>query len=428
MRPRRPGRPGRPERAALRPALFALASAAAAACDPGGSSGEATFEAVVADVLVPRCTFSSCHATPTFAATLDLTPERACDMLVNQPSCLFPDRMRIVPGHPEDSFFFHKIDGQGLAQTPTGSCATTNLLMPFGGAQLPAGELALVQDWIAAGASCTSMPDQPGDQAPAIATIAVDRLTPIAGETITITLTLDKAAPEGGQMVMLAMDSGAISAPVQVVVPPTATVARFQAYAVRPASRFALRATSGKSSKTLVLRITGLEIAEVLTDPIGTDDGLQWIKLRNQSFVDIDLNGYTLKAGDRSYNVTTVPLTVPPPRMIPPGGCALIGGPAQSSVNGDPIYLQAVDFAPDLPHPRTATSGFALFDSNAAPINGIATPVDTMIVGANNSARLLGPDGEISPPYCATPVPGTSARRTGPATCAESPMQPNICQ
>src|SRR5215211_1034499 len=93
--------------------LFVTAAllTATAAC---GSTDEttnepATFDAVMQQVIEPRCTFSSCHSNPTVAASLDLSPERACDTLVNQPSCLFPDRMRIVPGHPEDSFFFHKL-------------------------------------------------------------------------------------------------------------------------------------------------------------------------------------------------------------------------------------------------------------------------------------------------------------------------------
>src|SRR4051812_43601229 len=103
-------------------AVFAAVSTAA--CATGDVTTEATFEDVVAQVIEPRCTFSSCHGSPTTAAQLDLSPARICDALVNQPSCLFPDRMRVVPGHPEDSFFFHKLTGQGLNETPTGSCAS----------------------------------------------------------------------------------------------------------------------------------------------------------------------------------------------------------------------------------------------------------------------------------------------------------------
>ncbi len=98
-------------------------------------------------------------ATPTRRSLPASTcrPRKACDTLISQPSCLFPDRMRIVPGRPEDSFFFHKLTGEGLNEAPTGNCggAQTNLLMPFGASELPDSELALVHDWIAAGATCT---------------------------------------------------------------------------------------------------------------------------------------------------------------------------------------------------------------------------------------------------------------------------------
>src|SRR5688572_6443195 len=137
-------------------ALFAATTAAACATD---APAEPTLENVIEKVLVPRCTFGSCHAAPTNAAKLDLTPARVCDTLINQPSCLFPDRMRIVPGSPEDSFFFHKLVGQGLHEMPTGdNCSTetkTNLPMPYGAKALADDEIELVHNWIAAGAQCS---------------------------------------------------------------------------------------------------------------------------------------------------------------------------------------------------------------------------------------------------------------------------------
>jgi hypothetical protein len=404
-------------------ALLAIVTGAAG-CTGDGASIDPTFEAVVEHVLEPRCTFSSCHASPTIAATLNLTAERACDALVNQPSCLFPDRMRVIPGRPDDSFFFHKIDGQGLGQTPTGSCAPTNLLMPFGGAQLPDDERALVHDWIAAGAACTPNPDlPPGDLPPALASITTDRTTPLAGETIAITVALDKPAPEGGLAIALATSSDAISAPVQVVIPGASASARFEAYALRPTSRFTLRAAMGQASKEIVLRVGGLEVSEVMADPIGIDDGSQWIKLHNRSSLPIDLSGYDLRAGALDYSLVAVPLA----GTIPAGGCAVIGGPTRSSINGTPNYAQAVNFTPDLPHPRTGAAGYALVDRGAAPVGGVAAPMDAMIVGAMNT-RLLNPDAVIASPYCATPAPGTSALRTGPITCVQTTMQPNTCQ
>jgi len=406
--------------------LVAVLAAAAAACsEEEPARDEATFEAVVENVLVPRCTFASCHANPTVAAALDLTAEKACNTLLSTSSCLFPDRMRIVPGRPEESFFFHKLTGQGLDETPTGSCAQSNMTMPLGGMALPDDEIALVHDWIAAGASCERGPDDmlpPGGEPAAIAALSASRTAPVAGETIMITVMLDKAAPKEGQMIEIESDSSSISAPVQVVVPAEAAVARFEAYALRPTSRFTLRAISGQSSKNIILRIAGLDITEVLADPIGVDDSRQWVKLHNRTSLPIDLSGYELKAGTSNYELVKLQLA----GSLPPGSCALVGGPRQSSPT-DPPYWQAVNFTPDLPHVTTGGTGFAVFDRYTAPIDATPTPVDTMLIGSSNDARLLGPDAEIVSPYCATPSTSLSAVRTAPDSCVAATPQPSVC-
>lgn len=404
---------------------------AAAACDSTTdetTSGEATFETVMQQVIEPRCTFSSCHSNPTIAAALDLTPELACDTLINQPSCLFPDRMLIAPGHPEDSFFFHKLTGQGLDEKPTGSCGgtQTNLIMPFGAKELADDELRLVHDWIAAGASCTPSGKPRPNQAksPVVASLTATSTAPVPGEAITITVTLDKAAPEGGQMIALEMDTTAMSAPVQVAIAAGSLSTRFEAYALRPTARFPLRARTTSGSKELLLRVGGLGIAEVLSDPVGDDDQLQWIKLHNRGFLPIDLTGYRLKSGQGNYDLVDVELT----GSIPAGGCVVIGGPVQSSQNSSPIFSQLVNFTPDLPHTGDQAAGFAVFDSSAAPVGGVQTPVDTMLVGINNTAQLLGPDAEVATPHCGTPAAGMSALRTAAGTCVPAVMQPLACE
>jgi len=409
--------------------LAAVIATAASACGTEDKAQDPTFEAIVRDVFEPRCTLSgSCHTNPTVAAKLDLTAEHACDTLVNMPSCLFPNRMRIVPGNPEDSFFFHKLTGQGLDEAPTGSCGTqTNLLMPFGAAALTTDELSLIHNWIAAGASCVGSGkpmDPPAEAAPTIASVSASRNVLKAGESVTFTVALDKAAPEQGQMITLEMDTSAMSAPVQMVVPAAAASVQFEAYALRPTSRFVLRAHTGQSTKEIVLRIAGLEIAEVLADPIGEDDQLQWIKLRNRSTLPIDLSGYQLKAGQGSYDLVSVNLS----GTIPAGSCMVIGGPVQSGSNSEPIFGLPLDFSPNLPFGGGQATGFALFDGNATPVGGVLTPVDTMLVGPANDARLLGPDAEIAAPFCGTPISGMSAVRNGAASCVQAVMQPASCQ
>jgi len=405
--------------------ITAVLAATAAACTTDAPEAP-TFEAVMTRVIEPGCTFSSCHAAPTKAAQLDLTPERVCDTLINKPSCLFPDRMRVVPGHPEESFFFHKLTGEGLHEAPTGSdcssATTTNQIMPYGAKGLGDDAIELVHNWIIAGAECKGT-GPTGPSGPAIASFTANHGAPLAGEPFAFTVTLDRAAPEGGQQIYVDTSSGALSAPLQVTVPATKTTVQFDGIAMWPTSRFTIRARSGESSKELVLRVAGLDISEVLADPFGNDEDLQWVKLRNRSSVSIDLNSYQLKAGQTSYDLVTVQLV----GMLPPGGCAVIGGPTQSVANGEPIFTQPVNFTPDLPISGPRAAGFALFDRNAAAVGGISTPVDTMLVGANNYAQLVGPDAEIPSPHCARPAPGMSALRTGPGTCVEAMMQPREC-
>ena len=387
-----------------------------------------TFDNVYQQVLAPRCTFSACHAAPTKAAQLDLTKEVACRELVNKPSCLFPNRMRIIPGHPEESFFFHKLTGEGLSDVPTSNCSgETNALMPFGGSELPEAEMQLVNAWIAAGASCDPGMEQPVQPTPVgpspISELRSSRMTPLAGEAIAITITLEKPAMSGGQTIQIETMTPSVFAPESVFVEGGATVARFDAYAGRPTSRFALRATTGTSTKELVLRVGGLNVAEVLGNPTGDDDNLQWIKLRNQTNVTIDLSRYRLRVGQASYDYSTVQLA----GSIPAGGCMVIGGPASTYANGEPVFGQTVDFSPNLPTTGPQARGYAVFDDDARPLGEVLTPVDTMLVGANNDAKLLGPDGEIASPFCNDAPEGSTVKRTGAGTCVISEMRPNQC-
>ncbi len=408
--------------------IIAAALVTVAGCDDGGSAEEPTFDAIVEQVLEKKCTFGQCHSSTTAAADLDLTPRFACKSLVDKASCLFPDRMRVVPGNPEESFFFHKLTGQGLDEMPTADCGAgsatkTNFLMPFGAAELSDGELQLVHGWIQAGAMCEGEERDPMGKAPAITSMVANNTAPLAGETISVTVTLDKGAPEGGQMLVVTTDQNLLSSPEQLIIPAGSMSIRFDALAVLPTSRFTVRATTGESSKEIVLRVAGLEIAEVLADPQGGDDGLQWIKLRNRSAAELDLSGYRLQAGQANYDLITVDLM----GSIPPGGCAVIGGPVQSSSNGDPVFEQVIDFAPNLPHVGTQAAGFAVFDRNASPVAGILAPVDTMLVGVENHTQLLGPDAEIATPHCGRPLSGMSALRTPEGTCVQAQMQPRAC-
>jgi hypothetical protein len=409
-----------------------LAVVAATACatqtsdEPPGAPP--TMDAVFSQVLEPRCTFSSCHSAPTVAAKLDLSRERACGALVNAVSCLFPQRRLVVPSNPDDSFLMHKLTGTGLSEMPDGNCSSqSNAPMPFGGSTIPDEEIDLVRSWIAAGAPCESSTagntgtGTSADVRP-VASLTVDRIAPLAGEIVTITVTLDGLAPDGGQPIDLETDARALSAPVQVFVAGGKSQVTFEAYAQRPAPPFALVAHSGDSARTVVMRVAGLEVAEVLGNA-GHGNDSQWVKLHNQTSLPIDLTGYRLQAGLSSYGLVTVPLA----GTVEPGSCLVVGWVTGPSPGSGTVTYQPIDFSPDLPTGGSQAAGFAVFDSGAAAFGGIHPPLDTMLVGAGNAAKLLGADGQIAAPACATPPAGYSARRTGPTTCVASVPQPTQC-
>lgn len=93
-------------------------------------------------VFTRSCTFSACHpssAAP--AGGLNLVGS-TFDRLVNVKSTLAPDKLRIVPGQPDQSFFYEKI-----AQDKP----SAGKRMPPGQA-LPDEEIAQIRAWIEAGA------------------------------------------------------------------------------------------------------------------------------------------------------------------------------------------------------------------------------------------------------------------------------------
>lgn len=410
-----------------------LVAMAVTACATGGSSDPAepaTMDTVFAQVLEPRCTFSSCHSAPTVAAKLDLSRERACNALVGATSCLFPERKLVVPTDPDGSFLMHKITGIDLAESPPNDCSgQTNAPMPFGGSTIPQEEIDLVRSWIAAGAPCegtdTPRPDPgPGpdvEPPPVITSLTVDRAAPLPGQIVTFTAELDKAAPAGGQLIDVQAANPSLSAPVQVFVPAGAMQVTFDAYAARPTSLFTVTARTGAISKATQLRVAGLEVTEVLTDA-GHGDHSQWIKLRNMSLLPIDLSGYRLQVGPTGYGLITVPLT----GTIGPGTCAVIGDPMGPLPTDGSLYYQRVDFTPDLPIPAAEATGYALFDASAPVVGSVKPPLDTVLVGVQND-DLIGIDAQLAPVGCAPPPVGSSVKRTGATTCASATPQPTQC-
>jgi hypothetical protein len=148
--------------ATARPIASVLAAAAAAlvlvACgggsgeglDPsgrpigegGGGGGPATptFASIQAQVFTPRCT--ACHAGAGAPVGLRLDAGNSYAALVGVPSGEVGSLQRVAPGKPDDSYLIHKLDGR----------AGVGARMPLGGPFLDEPTIALVRQWIAAGA------------------------------------------------------------------------------------------------------------------------------------------------------------------------------------------------------------------------------------------------------------------------------------
>jgi len=128
------------------PALAALASLSLVACgdkeDDTAGAG-ATFTQVYDEVLQPSCTYSTCHEGTGSAGLGWTDASSAHEALVDVESTQFSGVVRVAPGSPEDSYLMWKLEGSDdIGGDP----------MPPD-ALLDEDRLALVRDWISAGAA-----------------------------------------------------------------------------------------------------------------------------------------------------------------------------------------------------------------------------------------------------------------------------------
>lgn len=205
-------------------ALALAAALATGACGsdtapPDAPPGEPTLAAIRADIFNGTCALSSCHAPPTLAAKLDLRDDGICHRLVSHASCLFPNKLLVVPGKPEASFLLDKLHGTGLDGTPDPACGASNERMPLGQVPLSGSKLAQIEDWIRAGAGCGGdVPSDAGADAGidgAVESLAdVRSITAVAttihvGERTQVTVTLTHGAPAASPpMILTDFDAG----------------------------------------------------------------------------------------------------------------------------------------------------------------------------------------------------------------------------
>ena len=369
-------------------------------------------------VFSSSCAFSSCHGIGGPAAHLDLISAGACDRVVNASSCLFSERKLVVPGIPEESFLLAKVVGQDLGGLPSGSCSGSgNAPMPFGGRPLSDEKQKALREWIANGAACedgVAHDDGGVASADASTPAVIDSLVMLstsaieAGQETDLRITLAEAAGKYGQVVQLSIsDPSALAIPGSVFVSPGQTSTVFSVIAKRPSAGVAITArigdSVGASPATVTVSVTGLYLAEIVNRPTtGSANGLQWIKLRNNSAVAIDLSAYSLGAGAGGATETRLPLK----GILSPAGCAIVGGPLANESNGAPTYTQATDFDPDLPQalaPGTSAQ-FALFDVAAAELTdtiantiaNTAEPLDVVVIGDRQADAVPEPPAGAS--------------------------------
>ena len=103
-----------------------------------------SFSKDVVPILKTRC--AVCHLTGQEQGNMALPPTKAYASLVNAKSSEAPLLMRVVPGKPEKSYLINKLEGTQIAAGGKGA------RMPFGAEPLPADQIKLIREWIAAGA------------------------------------------------------------------------------------------------------------------------------------------------------------------------------------------------------------------------------------------------------------------------------------
>lgn len=255
--------------------LFALSAAlATGACGsdtslPDAPAGEPTLAAIRADIFNGTCALGSCHAPPTLAAKLDLRDDGICNRLVRHKSCLFPDKLLVLPGKPEASFLLDKLHGTGLDGTPDPACGTTNERMPLGQLPLSGSKLAQIEEWIRAGANCGG--DVPSDAGVAdagsdgavesladVASITAVATTIHVGEQTQVTVTLTHGVPTGGQTIFFNFldsdDGNVLSVPASMYLGQGVSTVTF-AVIGQAVGSVTLTASSGANSMSIPIMV-----------------------------------------------------------------------------------------------------------------------------------------------------------------------------
>ncbi len=123
-------------------------------------------------------------------------------------------------------------------------------------------------------------------------------------------------------------------------------------------------------------------INELVSDPDGSDEGLEWVELHNRSESPISVAGWALSFGTSDFDTKAVVL--PGGTEIPAGGFLVVGG--DQVPEADVVAAFSVGNG-------TETDGVRLFDCEG-------TPIDTVLYGDSPNLDLMTDDrGEVVEPY-----------------------------
>jgi hypothetical protein len=122
--------------------------------------------------------------------------------------------------------------------------------------------------------------------------------------------------------------------------------------------------------------ITSFVISEVMYEAIGGDNGRQWVELYNGTGSTINLSNYHLEWGRNGLS-DSVGLS----GLLLDDTTFIIGGPTSDGNNGNPIYNQVHNFAPNLGDGGHVwrEDGIALFET------GSSTMMHTVVYGGNGN-------------------------------------------
>ncbi|HIA03000.1 MAG TPA: lamin tail domain-containing protein [Myxococcales bacterium] len=228
------------------------------------------------------------------------------------------------------------------------------------------------------------------DEVPVVSAIEPAEITMSAGKKGSIQIVLDLPAQAGGQQVFLSVEpAGILSVPSEgILVPEGEFVANVDVIAAELVGVGTLTVSTDAATAQVTATVTitekiqvGLLIAELMYDPPGGDDELEWIKLYNGHSTEVDVTGLKLAWGGTDYNYGNVFLA----GVIPAGGCFIVGGPKSDESNGLPALDQVYDFEPDIQNSGTTADGVALFQGE--------TILDAVIYGQENSNGLVDESG-----------------------------------